>query len=336
MKTHITLYCSILLCGALSIFAGMDDARLKEKLTDRLLMLLTEENFSSRKIGVPDEHYHSELKEVSDEQFHRVLMELYKEAESKWPTLTPNTEEWTKNKQDVIGVLACLSKCGDIPVKDFLLDYVASNENDSQLRGVAMLSYLRVADAQETKDVLLRFLVDEDRINPMERLSLYSFARMAYDEASSEKRAAILVALFTAAVKEEGKIEFMKVDKILAEKSVAYRHSIERLAMLERHSEEPPTTNLYTDRDLKTALAESRSYTQHTSVSTNLVSLAVRDFKLPHPYVVTNSEARAIPADPVTEPVTADAAGRSPGRRVLFGALALLLLGFGAWRFMRK
>lgn len=72
MKTYITLYCIILLCGASSIFAGMDDARLKERLTDgALLRLLTEEHFYSGITGETDEHSHSELKEVTDEQFHR-------------------------------------------------------------------------------------------------------------------------------------------------------------------------------------------------------------------------------------------------------------------------
>ena len=279
--THITLYGSILLFGASSLFAGMDDARLKNRLTDGLLRLLTEESLFSRKTGETDKKAHSELKEVTAEQFHRVLMEMYNEAEEKWPTLTPKTAEWGENGDVVIGVLACLPMCGNIPVKDFLLDYAASKEKEGFKRAVAVSSYLRVADAAEARGVLLRFLVDEDRMNPMGRLSIYSYARMAYKDAPAEKRTAILAALIAAAAKEEGKIEFMKVDGILAERSAAYRLSRERLALLERHSLELPTANLYTDRDLKAALAESRKYKQHTSISTNLEVLASRDFNLP-------------------------------------------------------
>lgn len=324
MKTHITLYCSILLFGASSIFAGMDDARLKERLKGGLFELLVWDNYDIDKTG------------VSSEQFHRVLMELYDEAEEKRPSLTHGSEEWRFNQLTVEGVLACLSMCGDVPVKDFLLDYAITKENDNLTRTIALSSYLRVADAEEARNVLLRFLVGDERMASMERLSLYSFAQSIYDEASIEKKAAILAALFEAASREEGKIEFMKVDSILAKRSAAYRHSIERLAMLERHSEEPPTTNFYTDRDLKAALAESRSYTQHTSVSTNLMSLAAQNVNMPQPVHLSNGAAGASPDGPAAEPVTADTAGRGTGRRVLFVALALLLLGFGAWRFMRK
>ncbi len=56
--------------------------------------------------------------------------------------------------------------------------------------------------------------------------------------------------------REEGKIGFVEVDRILAMRSDTYRRSHERLAMLERHSLEPPTKNLYTDADLKAALAD--------------------------------------------------------------------------------
>lgn len=170
----------------------------------------------------------------------------------------------------------------------------------------------------------------------MERMSLYAYASMAYDDASSEKKASILIALLAAAAMEEGKIMFMKVDTILAERSAAYRLSRERLAMLEHHSLEPPTTNLYTDRDLKAALAESRNYTQHTSVSTNLASLAAQNFNLPKPGLLTNNADRASPENPDAEPITADTASRGPVRYAFFGLMALLLLGFGAWRFIRK
>jgi hypothetical protein len=221
MKTHIALYCSILLFGASSIFAGMDDARLKERLKGGLFELLVWDNYDIDKAG------------VSAEQFHRVLMELY-------------------------------------------------------------------------------------------------------DEASGEKKAAIIVALLESVSREEGKIEFMKVDTILAERSAAYRLSRERLAMLEHHSMEPPTANLYTDRDLKAALAESRNYKQYTIVSTNLASLTTRDFNLPQPGLLTNDVDKAVREDLGAEPETAGESVRGPNRYVFFGILTLCFLGFGAWWFMRK
>jgi hypothetical protein len=200
----------------------------------------------------------------------------------------------------------------------------------------SLAAYLQAADPEETKNALLRFLVEGDRMDSMARLGVYEYARMAYDVASPEKKAAILAALITAANKEEGKIEFMKVDKILAERSATYRYSRERLAMLERHSLAPPTTNLYTDRDLKAALQECRKYKTHTNISTNLADLKTRNFNVPQPDLATNDVIAAVESNAVAEEKTDNGAGRSIGMYMLLGIPALLLLGFGAWKMARK
>ena len=269
MKTYHALSAVFFLYGSVSVSAGIDDTGIKERLVD----------YCYADEGIPLEKIDDIKKNlaVTDEQFHRVLMEVYREAESKRSALTPKTEEWSYNQKIMACVIGWLPKCGNIPVKDFLLDCAVSKEKDSFIRNGAVLSYLRVADAEEAKEILLRFLVGENRAD-LERLSVYGFARMAYDESDSpEKKAAILAALAVAADKEEGKIRFMKVDGILAERSAAYRQSHERLAMLERHSQEPPTANLYTDRDLKAALEEPHKYKHHTSINTNFAAVMPRD-----------------------------------------------------------
>ncbi len=306
----------------------MDDAQLKERLI----------GYFYADQGDPWKSFDNfkDSAAVTDEQLHRVLMNLFREAEVKLSALTPRSEERSYYKVVADGVIRWLPKCGEIPVKDFLLDYAASDKNDSWLRRTAILSYLRVADAGEAKDALLRFLVDEDRMNSMERLSIYAYARMAYEEAPAEKRTAILAALMAAAAKEEDKIEFMKVDRILAERSAAYRLSRERLALLERHSLEPPTDNLYTDRDLQSALTEARKYRQHTSINTNLAVLESTDFALPLSDLPADVAAETVRGRAGPEAQTAEAAGRGLGRYTVFGLPALFLLGFGAWRLMRR
>ena len=264
MKKHVILLVLFFFFENVSVSFGIDDARLKDRLTGGVFELVFWKNFDIKSLG------------ATDEQLYRVLMDIYREAEDKWPTLTPGTTEWGQNRITLEGVLGCLPLCGNVPVKDFLLDYAVSKEKESGTRTAALSSYLRVADAEEAKEILLRFLVGENR-DDLERLSVYGFARMAYDESDSpEKKAAILAALAVAADKEEGKIRFMKVDGILAERSAAYRQSSERLAMLERHSQEPPTANLYTDRDLKAALEESHKYKRHTNINTNLAAVMSR------------------------------------------------------------
>ena len=142
-------------------------------------------------------------------------MAIYSDAVDSSPTLTPQSDEWRRNQGIAESVVWLLPKCGSIPVKDFLLERMSTEEPNVHIRRQAILAYLRVADAEEAKHILLRFLVGDGRMD-LERLSVYSFASMAYDESDSpEKKAAILAALAVAADKEDGKIRFMKVDGIL-------------------------------------------------------------------------------------------------------------------------
>jgi len=328
MKSFTRIVFVCLLAVVASAARGMDDAKLKEWLSGNFI--------------APESMRWEEIDEfkkgfsVTDEQLYRKLMGMYREAENKWATLTPKTPEWNRNSRTIEGVLSWLPKCGDIPVKEFLMSYATTKENDSWLRESAILSYLREANAEEAKNALLGFLVEGDRMDNMARLGLYSYARSTYDAASPEKQAAILAALIAAANKEEGKIEFMKVDKILAERSAAYRRSRERLAMLERHGLEPPTTNLYTDRDLKAALEESRKYKSHTSITTNLSSLKTRNFNLPQLALATNDAIATVDDHPVTGEKSDSDTRRSVGTYVFFGLTAILLLVVGAWKLSRR
>ena len=328
MRTSVITFLFCILSGTASVCVGMDDAALKEWLKT---------DFNGPESMLLEEEVVDEFRDrfaVTDVQLHRVLMELYREADNKRAVLTPKTQEWRVNQRTVESVIFWLPQCGGIPVKDFLLDYAAFKENDPYFRSVAVLSYLRVADAEETKNVLLRFLVGEERMDTMERMSLYSFARMVYNDASPEKKVAILASLIAAAGREDGKIEFMKVDKILAERSKAYQLSRERLAMLELHSMEPSTVNLYTDRDLKVALTESRNYKQYTSVSTNFTVLESQGYSFPK--LLINDVTGDPHANPISTSETAVAIGFTKGRCALFGLITLLLFGFGAWKFIRK
>ena len=215
---------------------------------------------------------------ISDERLRKTVLSLYEESLA--------SKQNTASHQDALqgdllrqNALFWLASCADAHVKEFLLDYAASQGNDSVARGIAVSSYLRVADANEARDALVRFLVGRDRMDDMTRLSLYQYAQMTWHETDSvEKEAAILAALMVAAAHGEGKIGFVEVDRIIAMRSDAYRRSRERLALLEHHSLEPPTANLYTDADLGMALAEARKFRVHTSVNTNADLLKARDF----------------------------------------------------------
>ena len=331
MKTHSMSLVTIVLLWSASVVAGIDDASLKERLVN--CYFYQGQDSAWQEFDTFKKYY-----DVSDEQLHGVLMAIYRETEDNRLVLTPQSREWRRNQGIAESVVRWLPKCGNIPIKGFLLEHMTTKEADVHLREQAILAYLRVADADEARNILLRFLVGGNR-SDLERLSIYSFAKIAYRESDSpEKKATILAALAVAADKEEGKIRFMEVDGILAERSPVYRQSNERLAMLERHSLEPPTTDLYTDRDLRAALEEARKYKQYTSVTTNLAVLMSRDVNLPQTTPLTNGAAATVRELSGTEATTGGAAGpgRSPGRLALLGVLGALLLGLGAWRFMRK
>ena len=326
MRTPITLCCSIILFGASAVFAGMDDAQLKERLTDGVFELIIGGNYNIKEEG------------VTDEQFYRVLMELYRTAEDKWPTLTPNTAEWGKNRDVVIGVLLCLPKCGEIPVKDFLLDYASSEKNDSRSRPAAIRSYLRVADAEEAKDALLRFMVGEERMDAQARSSICQHARTAFMEADARKRSAILESLYVALAREDNKWLFRVYDDVLCELSHPYADSHQRLALLLRLINAPSLCK--GDEAAMPWLLELQKVLQKkrptTNINTNLAALESTDFSLPQPALPSNGAADAVRENAGTGPQTADGSKRGPGRYAVFGLPALILLALGVWRFLRK
>lgn len=270
--------------------------------------------------------------DVQDEVLRPVLLEIFNESKRNDFSDPSNHLERLRAMRSLTG----LGICADDGSKQLLISLATEASNIQDLRLRALAAYLQAADPEETKNALLRFLVEGDRMDSMARLGVYGYARMAYDVASSKKRAAITAALIAAANKEECKIEFMKVDKILAERSETYRLSRQRLAMLERHSLEPPTNNLYTDRDLKAALKECRKYRTHTNVSTNLAAFKARNFNLPLPASATNEVMSAEDNNAVVDEKTGNSAKRNVGTYALFGITVLILLGFGAWRLTKK
>jgi hypothetical protein len=319
--------------------AELSDAELKGRLIDSYFYADEGESWQNFR------HF-TELSAVTDEQLHRVLMEIYNEADDKLQTLTPGTEEWNYSLGLVDSVIRWLPSCKGIPIKDFLLAHAASKERHRHIRRAALISYLRIADAQETRDVLLHFLAGERcGVDP---LSVYSHAAATYDQTPPEdeaKRRAIIAALMVAAAREDGKIGFVEVDRILSMRSDTYRRSGERLALLEHHSLEPPTRNLYTDADLKAALAESRRYRKHTSVNTNAALLQAHDFSGEH--TPANAEkwggALVTPSPEVIfaprgVPAPKPALYRRSIRHWLLGIAGLggLVAAFALWRNLRR
>lgn len=330
MNIFIRNKLACLLAGIATAAAGMDDARLKEWLYGNFI---APESMRWEEIDEFKQNF-----SVTDEQLYRILMGVYLDAEGKWATLTPKTTEWNNNNRTVEGVLGWLPKCGDIPVKDFLMDYSTKEENESWLRRSAILSYLRKANAEEAKNALLRFLVEGDRMDYMERLSIYEYAKMVYGSADEQKRAAILNTLYVAAaVSDLPPLEFRVCDEILVKLSSAYAQSCQRFALLNKfNSISYPENRKETKKILKERLESMQKFKVLTNVSTNLMLLKSRNFNLPQPGLATSDTMAAVEDNSVADEKTDSGTRRSVGTYAFFGVTALLLLGFGAWKLTRR
>jgi hypothetical protein len=276
---------------------------------------------------------------VADEQLHRVLVDIYHGAENKLATLTPETREWFDNRSIMAGVIRWLPKCGDIPVKDFLLDCAASKEKDSSIRSGAVRSYLRLADAEEAKNVLLRFLVGEDRMDDHARSSIYRYPRAVWDTAAPEKKAYMVNALREAAAVESPQWVFEECDSQLIAMYPAYRDSLQREAMLRRQLS-LPFSQYYTELKDKMGKEVKRleKMKSRSNVSTNGITLTAQDFSIPQAEPLTGKNgAKRVPASEPDEPKPPAAPPPPPLRPAVPLAVGAGLLAlFALWRGLRQ
>ena len=327
---NTTLTC--LLLGVVSTFAGMDDAKLKEWLSGNFT---APQSMTWEEMGAFKEQY-----AVADDQLHRVLMDIYHEAEGKWSSLAPNTSEWNNNSRTVEGVIGWLPKCGGIQVKGFLMDYAASKENDSWLRSLAVLSYLRVANADEARDVLLRYLIGEERLDDKMRMVIYQHAQLAwYEVTEKEKKAAILAALYVALSVESPQWVFRVGDQIVQDISPRYARSRERFALLQKVCSQPFSKHQkQIQQDLESRLRAMRKLKLLTTVNTNLTTVIARDFNKP----LTEEELFDLAIPPLEISVAEETPQDKPLWTVkialyaISGGTVLALTIASAWYFLKR
>jgi len=332
MRMHISSPFIFFLLFSIAAFASADmsDSELKRRMIDSYFYTGEGESWQEFK------HF-KELSAVTDEQLHRVLMDIYREAENKLLALTPDTEEWNYNLGLVDGVIRWLPKCKGIPVKDFLLAYAASEEKHHHARQAAILSYLRVANAEEARDILLKFLVGKDRMGEYDRSSIYRYPRIVWDTVSPEKRAAMFNALCEAAAVESVQWAFDECDSQLIAMCPAYRDSLQRKGMLKRQLSVPfPKYYSELKEKMEKEVERLEKLKKHTSINTNLATAIARDFNQPLP-----EEERIALEMPPDAPDTTDAAqekSTETRRKGLYplAAVAGLLAVFVLWFVLRR
>ena len=219
--------------------------------------------------------------DVTGDAMRAALMEIYQSVQhlGDTPSQEGDSHEIKRDGMRLLYSIKFLGHCADEPTKRLLLD-IANDETKAQIYRIwAISASIQCANAQEVRDVLLRFIVNV-KIRPY---NAWLNAFSAYDESEHDpqKREAILATLIVLLAREERKGRFVAMDKDLAERSKEYATSSQRLAMLQRMSKLPPDKFPKTDPDLNTALKSFRFRFFKTNVSTNMTELMTRDFRKP-------------------------------------------------------
>lgn len=278
--------------------------------------------------------------DISDEMMRKVAMEIYEES------LVAVREKRTEGidgglnsyRQQLAGALFCLGLSADQTTKQMLMAMAQDEKGEMSFRQEAISAYLRAADAEETKNALLSFLAEDDRMDYMERLSIYEYARMVFEQADEQKRIAILNALYVAAaVPDLPPLEFRVCDEILVKLSPAYAQSNQRFELLKKYNSiSYPENRKETKKILKERMDIMRKSKFFTNVSTNLVILKSRNFNLPQPDLSTNDKQAVANDATIDKSNTSGSTRRIIVMYTLSGLAALLLLGLGIWKFARK
>ena len=180
---------------------------------------------------------------ISDETMQTVLMDVVSEFSVKagW---APSRQGDAKNayvaNMLLRGAIIWLGVCADGEGKKFLMDIATDSAKDGEFRKRAFSSYLRRADAQETKDALDSVLADDVKTKfGSDNLNICYAALVAYDDAKDDLRKREIIVSAVSAVFMKDDFAFTFADKKLAERSTEYAESPQRKAALERMNKPP-------------------------------------------------------------------------------------------------
>ena len=225
---------------------------------------------------------------VSDEVMQAALMSIIRECSAKagWKIIEGERvdDSVVMSKWLLDSAIVWLGACADTEAKRFLLDIATDHTTHIMYRrGIAVRAYLCSADAQDARDVLVRFLIGDMRATMDPGHYVYAGAMQAYDEAEEYplKREAIVASLVVALAREDNKERFTDIDKELAKRSKEYAESSQRKVMIQGMDARPPSIAFGAEDTLKVARDFLQSRKTFTSISTNLTELMARDFSKP-------------------------------------------------------
>jgi hypothetical protein len=276
---------------------------------------------------------------VSDDLLRRVLTDIYSEAKATLEQ-TNDPYECMVNKLRRENAIRELGVCANDATKAFLLDLAADKSKNEISRTVAIGSYLRAANAQETRDALIRFMVGEERLDSQARSSILAHASEICRGTDQAKKQAIIETLYVALAQEDAKWLFRVYDNILCSHSRQYTNSAQRQAILQRLIRATPTC--LGDENAMPGLEATRRELQKremtANVNTNLDLLKARDFNKP----VTEEELVDLAIPPLETSATDEAPQDKPlwrrkiGIYAIGGVTAFALIVAGVWPFLKR
>jgi len=239
------------LVTALDVYLDIPEQEV-ERIRDELKDAKKLKEYMGRIVGSLNPTSYEKMEEfkkrfnVGDEPMQTALMDIIREASTKtgWKRSRPD-DAWDMriaDRQLLPWAITCLGICANTEGKKFLMDIATDSAKDDDFRWTAICSYLRRADAQETRDTLVLFLTGDMKTTlNLPYHGLYFSAISLYDNTkeNSQKREAIIFALTAALMLEKDKEVFSWADKLLAERSTEYAESPQRKAALERMNKPP-------------------------------------------------------------------------------------------------
>jgi len=250
----VTVMCMTALEGSSSVVTSLDiylgksaqdTERLQEELKDPVKLRTCLDEILNSHTSLEGVMEFKRKFGVDDEPMQRVLMDIIRESIAKTGGRIPERYVEREKIMGALwylrGALRCMGACADADGKKLLMGIATDNGKDNHFRVEAIHAYINRADAQETRDAIIRFLADDMRSAIQPLYTVYYAAILTYDraEGNPQKREAIIATVSAMLVKEEDKSTFAFLDGELTKRSKEYAESPQRKAALERMSKPP-------------------------------------------------------------------------------------------------
>ena len=173
--------------------------------------------------------------EIKDEIARTVLLDIYREYTPKMDRngfLRRPKKNAASYSMTFHYALMYLGAFADVPTKKHLIDIATDKTKDEAYSAPAIWTYLHFANAQETRDFLVRLLIGKNQVSANRKQYVLDNIRplyITYTEEDWAKREAILDSFHVAVALEKDKEFFRSLDNFLEMRNKVYATSRQRI-----------------------------------------------------------------------------------------------------------